>query len=361
MLERCDKIKADQLLRALSFLMSKSDRPLPRTEAPLTEPQKEYWQMPGVHSFLEKKSARELRDGVMVYLQAIEDPSILAQKLKSLSLPPTAPTERWKEALDAHVERYRQGVEKFRHYRPQMLKKLDEWLQEQRLTPLQDVRKVPVFVTDHILGPVNRKEFPISWSAEFDGDVNSITVQASNPTVVMDHEHFHAISHQPGSEKVGFLQKVSTFEGEGQEGSGSQWLNEGVTVMGEMVTSPKNARRQAVGKGLDMYLDGFLYLTQLFQMEVGFSEQDLFRAYLQEGDWRAQLESATQRRFGCGTAGLSELMFGFNEVWQAQVRDILQGKKPVTLTTHWGPGVEGRVERYKKLQEHFPLIELKIE
>ncbi len=360
MLERCDKIKADQPFNALSFLMSESDRSLPRVEALPAEPQKEYWQLPGVHSFLEKKSADELRDSVMAYLQAIDKPNVLAQKLKSLGLPPTAPVERWKRALDVYVGTYRQGVEKFRHYRPQMLERMDHWLQEQHLTPLQDVRKVPVFVTDHILGPINRKDFPMSWSAEFDSDLNSISVEASNPTVVLDHEHFHAISHVPGSEVVGFIQKTPVIEGRMREGAGNQWLNEGATIMGEMVTSPKNARRQAVGEGPDMYLDGFLYLTQLFQLEVGFSERDLFRAYLQEGDWRVQLESATQRRFGCGTGDLTDLMFGYSKEGQAQMRDIIQGKKPVKLIIHSRPGAEGRVKRYQKLQEIFPLIELKI-
>lgn len=330
-----------------------------REHSPQMEPRKEYWQKPGVHSWLERFSSDELGEAVVAGLAVTSHEQLRARALRIMGLEVAASRDQQMTALRPYIERYQQRVEGFRVYQPTLGHKIATWLERDQLVPQQNIRDIPVFVTDPVLRYADREGFPGSHDAVFDTDMNVITVQADNPLFILDHESCHAMSCIVGTGVTGFVKREPFVKGQVRGGSGNEWLNEGVTIMGEMMTSPESSRRIMYAKGeQDMYLEGFYFLSKLFQREVGFGDVDLFRAYFHQGTWRVDLETATRRRFGCTVSDLNGLFFGFSPDSQQTMQDILEGKKPVKLRVN--AREEGRRRKLEALQQIFPLIEIEV-
>ncbi len=302
-----------------------------------------------VLSYLDSISSEELGNRVAEQIRS-SDVRSASVKLEFLELASDASEDEIKEALQKHIERYKERVKQVQEMIPAQLARTNEWLNKNGYRPKQSIDSVSVIVSDRLL----QSGFPDGTYKnileEFDPITNQVSVSGQEHGNFLAHEYIHAISHNVSTKETGFRQVA-------ENGAlvGNQWLDEGMAVLGEMATFP-NARVERHYSD-NLYLEGYLWMTRLFMKELNLSESDLFKAYFDQDTYRSMLETKVKQRFGCSVADLDDLFLGYLDEDKEIIQKILN-KEPIVLSAMEGSGID---KKYLRLKKIFPAIRVDIQ
>src|SRR3989339_758456 len=300
-----------------------------------------------VQSYLDLMTPTELLRRVKEQIYSSSQQSKIL-KLNTLNLSTDATEQQIEQALGIYIEHYLERVQRVREQIPEQLTRTTEWLTVNQYVPRQPLERIHIVVTDQLLQLAFNNTDASSVMEEFHPEQNSVSISGQKPGNFLAHELIHALSHDPSTKETGFRQ----FQ-QGKN-TGNQWVDEGMAVLGELATFP-NARSEQDDSD-KLYLDGYLWMTQLFMNELGVTQSDLFKAYFGMSPYRSDLETNVQKKFGCSITDLNDLFLGYDDDDKKTIQNILQ-KKPVYLSAVEGSGLD---KKYLRLKQIFPLIEVDI-
>jgi hypothetical protein len=185
-----------------------------------------------------------------------------------------------------------------------------------------------------------------------DVETGLTTVLFGENNSVVAHEVGHALSHIPETQSAGFL----TLEGKDENGhnttSGNQFLNEGMTVLWEEMSTDDGSTNDSYKEEVSLY-GWYRDTTKRIIQEIGMPQEDVFKAYFGNEELRQEMESKIQERFNCSLDELSCLSFSLRHEDTAA---ILDGKE---LTVSIGKQMhESTRKSRERLAKIFPNVKL---
>lgn len=312
-------------------------------------PTREHEPRGGINAYLDVVSPNEMQQRVLVALQNDDNPTSRKLRLRDLHLSENPADDELKNAVEERISEYQERVKAIREFIPKHLHSLQEWLQQQGLTPKQRPDIVPVYVNDYILRLGAEGEFRDVFEDSFYPEHNVIYLTGKHAHNITVHEYFHAMSHDTDTKSTGFKDM--------EEGvlKGNVWLDEGVTMLGEFAAYPTREPGKR-DKTDEMYDEGYMWLTKLYMEELNVSKLYMLKAYFNQDGYKADLEVKTKQRFGCSVAELNDIFFGYSLEAKEKTKKLISGE-PVTLELTEGSGL---IERYENLQERFPNVSIAI-
>ncbi|HPA25256.1 MAG TPA: hypothetical protein PLK76_00610 [bacterium] len=303
-----------------------------------------------LHNYLENYSSEELLENVFNVIKTESHPPYYELYLKKLNLLVMALDEEIKNALRERIENYRIKVAELQEKIPQYIERLKSWVATNNYITKQNPESVDLYFYDKILIKGTSEIFAQLGENRFHPEFNVISVDEINLVNVniIFHEYMHSLAFDKENKNCGFRKL-----GIDQMAEGNRWLDEGITVMGELETCPENFISK-IFVNRDEYAS-YLWLVKTYMQELKISKEELFRAYFGEGNYRLLLEQKNQKRFGCSIDKLESLFIGYGPENEKIMLDIIKGKK-VVLEAIEGSGVDIQYTNLKKIFSNIDLI-----
>lgn len=156
---------------------------------------------------------------------------------------------------------------------------------------------------------------------------NAIIIDIDLPATIIAHEFGHALSTNKKEGRSG-VQTLTTGEKNKELiTKGNKWLNEGLTVIWEQMTTLDTKDVPGRNEKGDLY-NWYLEATKLILTEVNMSPDDALKAYFGDKKMLKLLQDKFQQRFHCSIEDLSHLGYKLDPDW---TKKLVTGQ-PLTVT-----------------------------
>lgn len=289
--------------------------------------------MEQIKTHLDQENSRELsKEKVLTYFDFLDQEDIIDNLLNnfhSFSLEKQEEKIRYYFKIDLktnpdiktlfkkEVELYKKRSQELNERKNEYIKSIIEWGKNNNIFFRQSINNVKVVATSRpINGFLKLNDVKIYADSFFDHNTNTIYIETTHSQETLVHEYIHAAS-LINNQKVGFADfNANTV---------NSWINEGCTLMIEKEIIGNFNHRST--NGLDLYIDGFYWLTTEFIKKLEIDKLVLYKAYFGDEDSMKQLQMACDKKFNCSINDLSNLLFNFSPEGKIKILKILNGEK----------------------------------
>lgn len=181
---------------------------------------------------------------------------------------------------------------------------------------------------------------------------NAIIIDIDLPSTILAHEFGHALSTDKKDERSGIKTLVKDEKKQELISKGNQWLNEGLTIIWEQMTTLDNREVPGRNEKGDPY-HWYLEATKLILTEIDMSPDDALKAYFGDKKILELLRDKFQQRFHCSIEDLSSLEYKLDIDW---TKKLVTGQ-PLEVTLKKTTNRSLR-EKLLKLSGMFPNLTL---
>ncbi|MDP2685305.1 MAG: hypothetical protein Q8P20_09820 [bacterium] len=186
----------------------------------------------------------------------------------------------------------------------------------------------------------------------YDPTNNAIIIDINLPSTIIAHEFGHALSTDNKKIRSGIKTLIWDEQNEDLITHGNEWLDEGLTVIWEQMTTLDNKNMPGRNKNGDPY-NWYLQTTKLILTEINISPNDALKAYFGDETMLQLLRDKFFHRFNCSIEDLKHLGYKLDVEW---TKKLITGQ-PIEETINKNTNQSVKKNLFK-LSEIFPNLKI---